>query len=207
MQNCLITIIRLRVIACEINFQINPNFANRTVKTHYEVYFDMDIKTDKTFRILVARHEEPEVNMVYAEVGGDEYEVFGAFSGISGGGGLFHQNKDGEITVSDDCGEFSSKWGEDVNDICSNLERLRAEFEAYDEDGNMVGLSQKASISCKRALRTRTATLRFTAKVRQKTLFMTYKMNGTWNSTKINLTEQNQPKKTLVLPLPSEPRP
>ena len=103
----------------------------------------MDIKTDKTFRILVARHEEPEVNMVYAEVGGDEYEVFGAFSGISGGGGLFHQNKDGEITVSDDCGEFSSKWGDDVNEICSNLERLRAEFEAYDEDGNMVGLSQK----------------------------------------------------------------
>ena len=30
-----------------------------------------------------------------------------------------------------------------MNEICSNLERLRAEFEAYDEDGNMVGLSQK----------------------------------------------------------------
>ena len=38
---------------------------------------------------------------------------------------------------------FYSNWGDDVNEICSNLERLRAEFEAYDEDGNMVGLSQK----------------------------------------------------------------
>ena len=44
--------------------------------------------------------------MVYTEVGKNDYEVFGAFSGICGGGGLFYQNTDNEMFVSDDIYEF-----------------------------------------------------------------------------------------------------
>ena len=99
---------------------------------------------DKMFRILICRSEEIEVNMVYAEVGGDDYEIFGAFSGASGGGGLFHQNTDSEVTVGDDAGEFQTNLtAEDNYEICSQLERLRAEFEEYNDEGDLVSLSEK----------------------------------------------------------------
>ena len=42
---------------------------------------------NKIFRIVAARSEEPELNMVYTEVGKIDYAGFGAFSGICGGGG------------------------------------------------------------------------------------------------------------------------
>ena len=99
---------------------------------------------DKMFRILICRSEEIEVNMVYAEVGGDDYEIFGAFSGASGGGGLFHSNTDLEVTVGDDAGEFRSNLTAEENyELCSQLERLRAEFEEYNDEGDLVGLSEK----------------------------------------------------------------
>ena len=93
------------------------------------------------FRVVVANDGEPLVNMVYSEVGGNDYEVFGAFSGSCGGMGLFHQSDD-RLTVSDDCSEFESKLlPEEVAAVCSELERLRHEFESYDDDDMLVGLS------------------------------------------------------------------
>ena len=93
------------------------------------------------FRVVVLVHDELVVNMVYAEVGGDEYEVFGAFSGINAGGGLFHQTDDG-IVVSDDPGEFQSRLtASAVEQTFRWLESERTKFEEYDDDGELIGLS------------------------------------------------------------------
>ena len=93
------------------------------------------------FRVVVLVHDELVVTMVYAEVGGNEYEVFGAFSGINAGGGLFHQTDDG-IVVSDDPGEFQSKLtASAVEQTFRWLESERTKFEEYDDDGELIGLS------------------------------------------------------------------
>ena len=102
------------------------------------------------YRIVAARSEEPELNMVYTEVGKNDYEVYGAFSGICGGSGLFYQNTDNEMFVSDDIYEFSTSLSdEDLENIFQKLEKLRAEFENYDDEGNLVGLSEKGLLFIK----------------------------------------------------------
>ena len=102
------------------------------------------------FRIVAARSEEPELNMVYTEVGKNNYEVLGTFSGICGGGGLFYQNTDNEIFVSDDFYEFSTSLSnQDLENTFHELEKLRAEFENYDEEGNLIGLSEKGLLFIK----------------------------------------------------------
>jgi hypothetical protein len=100
-----------------------------------------EVEVSDPFRVVVLVHDELVVNMVYAEVGGDEYEVFGAFSGINAGGGLFHQTDDG-IVVSDDPSEFQSKLtASDVEQTFRWLESERTKFEEYDDDGELIGLS------------------------------------------------------------------
>ena len=100
----------------------------------------MDIDKEKIFRIVVASPERsPILNMVYAEVG-EQNEIFGAYSGVCGGLGMFHQNNEGEITVSDDLYEFDSEFGENVEEISSKIEALRFEFEEYDDEV-LAGLS------------------------------------------------------------------
>ena len=101
----------------------------------------MAINSENLYRILIAQNREPLVNMVYAEIEG---EVFGAFSG-NGGGGLFHFNEDYESTVSDDFNEFNSRVldHEQLEETCTELERLRSEFEEYDDAGNIIGISEK----------------------------------------------------------------
>jgi len=67
--------------------------------------------------------------MVYAEVGNENYEIVGAFSGICGGGGLFYINQNGEVNVSDDCLEFETSFQpNDVETIYSTLKNKRAEY-------------------------------------------------------------------------------
>ena len=101
----------------------------------------MDINKNKIFRIVVTTPgHSPILNMVYAEVG-DKNEIFGAYSGVCGGLGMFHQNNDIEITVSDDPYEFDSEFGENVEEISSQIEALRFEFEEYDDLDDLVGLS------------------------------------------------------------------
>ena len=79
----------------------------------------MDIDKDKIYRIVVASSgHSPILNMVYAEVG-EKNEIFGAYSGVCGGLGMFHQNNEIEITVSDDPYEFDSEFGDDVEEISS----------------------------------------------------------------------------------------
>lgn len=93
-------------------------------------------------RIVIARSEEPELNMIYTEVGGDDYEVLGSFSGICGGLGLFLINTDGEATVSDDFNEFQSKLSvSELEATFKYLEKERATFEATNDEGELVGLS------------------------------------------------------------------
>lgn len=98
----------------------------------------------KVYRIVCARNEKPEVNMVYAEVGGEDCEVFGVFSGIDAGGGLFYQTADGDTTVSDDPGDFTTSLATEVRDgIFKQLESLRSDFETYDDSGELIGLSEE----------------------------------------------------------------
>ena len=100
----------------------------------------MEIDKNDIHRIVVTYEGAPSLNLVYAEVG-EDIEIFGAFSGICGGLGMFHQNSDGEITVSDDPFEFDTKFVDEVEEISSKMESLRAEFEETDDDGNLIGLS------------------------------------------------------------------
>lgn len=104
----------------------------------------MQLENESMYRVLVSNDGEPLVNMVYAEVGGENYEVFGVFAGINAGGGMFHQNDDG-ITVSDDPGDFQSRFdiGE-VEQIFTALEQRRAAFEEYNDEGALVGWSGEA---------------------------------------------------------------
>jgi len=100
----------------------------------------MEVTNENTYRILIAQNDEILVNMVYVEI---NKEVCGAFSG-NGGGGLFYFNEDHEVSVSDDYGEFeASLLGdyENVENIYSNLEKLRSSFEDCDDDGNIIGIS------------------------------------------------------------------
>ena len=99
--------------------------------------------TSALHRICIAQNENVLVNMVYTEIGGNDHEVFGAFSGQGAGGGLFFQDSDGNITVSDDPDDFSTSVDEDTTKaIFLELEKLRAEMERLDERGNLIGFSQ-----------------------------------------------------------------
>ena len=102
----------------------------------------MEIDKNDIHRIVVTYEGDPSLNLVYAEVG-EDVEIFGAFSGICGGLGMFHQNSDGEISVSDDPFEFDTKFVDEVEEISSKMESLRAEFEETDDDGNLIGLSDQ----------------------------------------------------------------
>jgi hypothetical protein len=95
------------------------------------------INNKNLYRILIAQEGSCLVNMIYAEIEG---EAFGAFSG-NGGGGLFYFNEDHESTVSDDLYEFDSSY-ERLEETCTELERLRSEFEEYDDAGNIIGISE-----------------------------------------------------------------
>jgi len=102
----------------------------------------MAISKENLYRILIVQNDEPLVNMVYVEINS---EVCGAFSG-DGGGGLFYFNEDHEASVSDDFSEFdTSLLGslEEVEKIYSELESLRSEYEEYDDEGNIIGVSEK----------------------------------------------------------------
>ena len=95
------------------------------------------INNKNLYRILIVQDDSCLVNMIYTEIEG---EVFGAFSG-NGGGGLFYFNEDHESTVSDDLYEFDSGY-ESIEETCTELERLRSEFEEYDDAGNIIGISE-----------------------------------------------------------------
>ena len=68
----------------------------------------MKIDKSKVHRISIADGKRVLVNLVYAEFGEVDYEVLGVFSGETCGGGIFHQNSEGDITISDDPGELES---------------------------------------------------------------------------------------------------
>jgi len=134
------------------NVKTNDSAAPQPVSTRARVSYDesynnlremeKQIMVSDLFRIVVLVDDELVVNMVYAEVGGDEYEVFGAFSGLNAGGGLFHQTDDG-IVISDDQGEFQSRLtASDVEQTFTWLERERTKFEDYDDNGELIGLSK-----------------------------------------------------------------
>ena len=77
--------------------------------------------------------------MVYMGVG---EEIFGAYSGMISSGPhvcCFHQNQDGELTVSDDYFEFEANH--DLADIFSKLDDLRFEFENWDDEGDSIEFS------------------------------------------------------------------
>ena len=98
---------------------------------------------EKIFRIVILQNSDLLVNMIYAEIGDEDYHVLGTYSGCSGGGGLFHFSPDGEGASSDDPAELNCPIDmEVVQTICTKLESMRAQFEQYDEDGNIVGLSE-----------------------------------------------------------------
>ena len=104
----------------------------------------MKIDKSKVHRISIADGKRILVNLVYAEFGEVDYEVLGVFSGETCGGGIFHQNSAGDTTISDDPGELEISIGvKNTSTIFLELEKLRAEFEAYDNKGNLIGFSEK----------------------------------------------------------------
>ena len=96
---------------------------------------EMELNKNTTYRIAVVDHERVILNMVYAEVGGSEYEVFGVYSGMIRSGPhvcYFHQDQDSEFTVSDDYFEFETNH--DLSNIFDELDELRNEFEIWDDE-------------------------------------------------------------------------
>ena len=87
--------------------------------------------------------------MVYTEIGEDNYQVFGSFSGEDGNVGFFHQSSDAHVSVSGDYFEFQFEENfnlDEISNIYIQLERLRAKFEEIDIDGNLVGLSKEGHL-------------------------------------------------------------
>ena len=124
----------------ESKLQTLNDYQNNKVKTKEKN--EMELNKNKTYRIAVVDHERVVLNMVYTEVGGDEYEVFGVYSGVISSGPhvcYFHQDQDSEFTVSDDYFEFETNH--DLSNIFDELDELRAEFENWD-DGELIGLSE-----------------------------------------------------------------
>ena len=103
----------------------------------------MALDTNKIHRIAIEDDKDIVLNMVYAEVAvEDSYEVFGAYAGNTREGpqaGYFHQDLEGEFTVSDDFFEFETSL--EPNLVCDELDDLRNEFEDWDEDGDLIGFS------------------------------------------------------------------
>jgi hypothetical protein len=102
----------------------------------------MELNKNTTYRIAVVDHERVILNMVYAEVGGSEYEVFGVYSGMIRSGPhvcYFHQDQDSEFTVSDDYFEFETNH--DLSNIFDELDELRNEFEIWDDEGDSFEFS------------------------------------------------------------------
>ena len=106
----------------------------------------INIDEGKVYRIVIAQDTTLKVNMVYTEIGEDNYQVLGSFSGEDGNVGFFHQSSDGHVSVSGDYFEFEFKEKfnlDEISNIYIQLERLRAQFEEIDIDGNLVGLSKE----------------------------------------------------------------
>jgi hypothetical protein len=104
------------------------------------------LKPERVFRIVIASGDTILVNMVYAEIGDTDYEVLGAFSASNGGGGLFYQGKEGEMSVSDNPEDLSGSIPlKNRISLFEQLERLRSEFEEYDDDGILTGLSKEGA--------------------------------------------------------------
>ena len=100
---------------------------------------EMELSENTTYRIAIVDHERLILNMVYAEVG---EEIFGAYSGMISSGPhvcYFHQDQDGEFTVSDDYFEFETNH--DLSNIFSELDDLRNEFEIWDDEGDSFEFS------------------------------------------------------------------
>ena len=111
----------------------------------------INIDEGKVYRIVIAQDSILKVNMVYTEIGEDNYQVLGSFSGEDGSVGFFHQSSDAHVSVSGDYFDFEFEFEENFNlDEISNiyiqLERLRAKFEEIDIDGNLVGLSKEGHL-------------------------------------------------------------
>ena len=133
----------------------------------------MKIKQSDIHRICVAQDAEL-VNMAYAEVGEDDYEVLGVF----GPGFRFSIKMLMGIFRSDDPGEFDTAVDMEVaSTIFRDLERYRADFEIHDESGDLVGISE-AGLDFLAGLMLMTVTWRPIAKKRRKTSSMTFRTNG-----------------------------
>ena len=103
---------------------------------------EMELNKNTTYRIAIVDHERLILNMVYAEVGESEYEVFGVYSGMIRSGPhvcYFHQDQDSEFTVSDDYFEFETNH--DLSNIFDELDELRNEFEIWDDEGDSFEFS------------------------------------------------------------------
>ena len=100
---------------------------------------ELELNENTTYRIAIVDNERLILNMVYAEVG---EEILGVYSGMISSGPhvcYFHQDQDGEFTVSDDYFEFETNH--DLSNIFSELDDLRNEFEIWDDGGDSFEFS------------------------------------------------------------------
>ena len=99
----------------------------------------MDKQNTNIFRILITTYNNLALNMIYKEY---DNEIFGSVIGEEGSGGFFYFNSEQESFYSDDFFEFDTSLDiEDLEDLFHSLENLRAQFEKYDDQGDLLGIS------------------------------------------------------------------
>ena len=97
------------------------------------------MESQTIYRILITINENLVLNMIYKEY---KNEIFGSVIGEEGSGGCFYFNSEQESFFSDDFFEFDTSLDfENLEDLFNSLENKRAEFEEYDDAGDLLGLS------------------------------------------------------------------
>jgi len=98
------------------------------------------IDNDDIYKIVIGQADSLSLVMIYAEIGGPDYEVIGTFSS-SDGDGLFHQ-RDGITVVDDDIACFESKFDyEPLAEAFRFIQAIRDRYELLNDEGLLVGFS------------------------------------------------------------------
>lgn len=99
------------------------------------------IDNDDIYKIVIGQADSLSLVMIYAEIGGPDYEVIGTFSS-SDGDGLFHQ-RDGITVVDDDIACFESKFDyEPLAEAFRFIQAIRDRYELLNDEGLLVGFSE-----------------------------------------------------------------
>ena len=112
-------------------------------------------ESERIYRCVIMRDGKLVLNVVYKEIQvGDSYEVWGCYYGSPDSWALFHVDANEDYPV--DFGTFAfdgdsimdagmaktSMDVDEINEICNQLELLRNKFLEFDENYELLGLSE-----------------------------------------------------------------